>query len=122
MLIIADTCLCEYTSHGHSGVIENDDVDNDQSIKLIAQTAVSQAEAGADMIAPSSMLDGDVAAIRKALNEAHFQHIPIMSYAVKCVSYIYGTFRNVAETTLQFGTLKTYYIDSSNHVAAILER
>lgn len=121
MLIIADTCLCEYTSHGHCGVIENDDVDNDQSIKLIAQTAVSQAEAGADMIAPSSMLDGDVAAIRKALNEAHFQHIPIMSYAVKYASSFYGPFRDAAESTPQFGDRKTYQMDPANRVEAIRE-
>src|SRR5699024_2971502 len=92
MLVIADTCLCEYTSHGHCGVIEHNDVVNDASLELLAETAVSQAKAGADIIAPSNMMDGFVITIRQALDQAGFEHVPIMSYAVKYASAFYGHF------------------------------
>lgn len=121
LLIIADTCLCEYTSHGHCGVIHNHDVDNDESLKLLAKTAVSQAQAGADIIAPSNMMDGFVAVIREALDEAGFKHIPIMSYAVKYASSFYGPFRDAADSTPQFGDRKTYQMDPANRLEALRE-
>lgn len=121
MLVVADTCLCEYTSHGHCGVIENNEIVNDPSLKLLAQTAVSQAEAGADIIAPSNMMDGFVIAIRKALNDAGYKHIPIMSYAVKYASAFYGPFRDAAESTPQFGDRKTYQMDPANRREALKE-
>ncbi|RLL47952.1 porphobilinogen synthase [Oceanobacillus piezotolerans] len=121
LLVVADTCLCEYTSHGHCGVIHNHDVDNDESLKLLAKTAVSQAEAGADIIAPSNMMDGFVAAIRLALDEAGFQHIPIMSYAVKYASSFYGPFRDAADSAPQFGDRKTYQMDPANRLEALRE-
>src|SRR5690625_46397 len=121
LLVIADTCLCEYTSHGHCGVIHNQDVDNDESLKLLAKTAVSQAEAGADIIAPSNMMDGFVIAIREALDEAGFSHIPIMSYAVKYASAFYGPFRDAADSTPQFGDRKTYQMDPANRLEAMRE-
>lgn len=121
LLIVGDTCLCEYTDHGHCGVIVNGDVDNDQSLELLAKTAVSQAEAGADIIAPSNMMDGFVAAIRKGLDEAGFQHVPIMSYAVKYASNFYGPFRDAAESAPQFGDRKTYQMDPANRLEALRE-
>jgi porphobilinogen synthase len=121
MLVVADTCLCEYTSHGHCGVIHNEDVDNDESLKLLAKTAVSQAEAGADIIAPSNMMDGFVTVIREALDEAEFSHIPIMSYAVKYASAFYGPFRDAADSTPQFGDRKTYQMDPANRMEALRE-
>lgn len=121
MLVLADTCLCEYTSHGHCGVIHNHDVDNDASLKLLAKTAVSQAKAGADIIAPSNMMDGFVAVIRKALDEAGYTEIPIMSYAVKYASSFYGPFRDAADSTPQFGDRKTYQMDPANRLEAIRE-
>lgn len=121
LLVVADTCLCEYTSHGHCGVIHNHDVDNDESLKLLAQTAVSQAKAGADIIAPSNMMDGFVAVIRQALDEAGFTHIPIMSYAVKYASAFYGPFRDAADSTPQFGDRKTYQMDPANRREALRE-
>ncbi|ALX48219.1 porphobilinogen synthase [Lentibacillus amyloliquefaciens] len=121
MLVVADTCLCEYTSHGHCGVIHNHDVDNDESLKLLAKTAVSQADAGADIIAPSNMMDGFVAVIRQALDEAGHQNIPIMSYAVKYASAFYGPFRDAADSTPQFGDRKTYQMDPSNRREALRE-
>jgi len=121
LLVIADTCLCEYTSHGHCGVIKDQDVDNDASLPLHAKTAVSQARAGADIIAPSSMMDGFVVAIRKALDDAGFQHIPIMSYAVKYASAFYGPFRDAADSTPEFGDRKTYQMDPANRMEAIRE-
>lgn len=114
LVVVADTCLCEYTDHGHCGVIHNHDVDNDESLELLAKTAVSQAKAGADIIAPSNMMDGFVIAIRQALDEAGFKHIPIMSYAVKYASAYYGPFREAAESTPQFGDRKTYQMDPAN--------
>lgn len=121
LIVIADTCLCEYTSHGHCGVIEGHTVLNDPSLKLLVDTAVSQAKAGADIIAPSNMMDGFVAAIRAGLDEAGFEEVPIMSYAVKYASAFYGPFREVAESTPQFGDRKTYQMDSANRLEAIRE-
>lgn len=121
MLVIADTCLCEYTSHGHCGVIHDREVVNDESLKLLAKTAVTQAEAGADIIAPSNMMDGFVIAIRHALDEAGYKHIPIMSYAVKYASSYYGPFRDAAESTPQFGDRKTYQMDPANRREALKE-
>ncbi|WP_152654767.1 porphobilinogen synthase [Oceanobacillus sp. CFH 90083] len=121
MLVVADTCLCEYTSHGHCGVIENGDVSNDASLELLAKTAVSQAQAGADIIAPSNMMDGFVTVIRHALDEAGFDHIPIMSYAVKYASAYYGPFRDAADSTPQFGDRKTYQMNPANRLEAIRE-
>ncbi|WP_077621337.1 porphobilinogen synthase [Sediminibacillus massiliensis] len=121
LLTIADTCLCEYTSHGHCGVIHDGDVDNDQSLPLIVETAVSQAKAGADIIAPSNMMDGFVAAIRKGLDRAGFKHIPIMSYAVKYASAFYGPFREAAESAPQFGDRKSYQMDPANRLEALRE-
>lgn len=121
MLTIADTCLCEYTSHGHCGVIHNGDVDNDQSLQLIIETAVSQAKAGADIIAPSNMMDGFVAGIRQGLDNAGFENIPIMSYAVKYASAFYGPFRDAAQSAPQFGDRKTYQMDPANRLEALRE-
>ncbi|GGP13620.1 porphobilinogen synthase [Oceanobacillus neutriphilus] len=121
MLVVADTCLCEYTSHGHCGVIENGDVANDASLELLAKTAVSQAKAGADIIAPSNMMDGFVTVIRHALDEAGFHHIPIMSYAVKYASAYYGPFRDAANGAPQFGDRKTYQMNPANRLEAIRE-
>ena len=121
ILVVADTCLCEFTSHGHCGMIEGDQVLNDSSLKVLADTAVSQAKAGADIIAPSNMMDGFVAAIRQGLDEAGFEHIPIMSYAVKYASAFYGPFREAAESTPQFGDRKTYQMDPANRQEAFRE-
>lgn len=121
LLVIADTCLCEYTSHGHCGVIHDNDVDNDESLKLLAKTAVSQASAGADIIAPSNMMDGFVTVIRQALDEAGFINIPIMSYAVKYSSAFFGPFRDAADSTPQFGDRKTYQMDPANREEALRE-
>ncbi|MGZ0052689.1 porphobilinogen synthase [Brevibacillus gelatini] len=114
MIVIADTCLCEYTDHGHCGVIHEGEVVNDETLELLGKTAVSQAKAGADIIAPSNMMDGFVIAIREALDEAGFQHIPIMSYAVKYASSFYGPFRDAAGSTPQFGDRKSYQMDPAN--------
>ena len=121
MLVIADTCLCEYTSHGHCGVIGKEDVDNDASLELLAKTAVTQAEAGADIIAPSNMMDGFVTVIRSALDDAGFSNIPIMSYAVKYASAFYGPFRDAADSTPSFGDRKTYQMDVANRREALRE-
>jgi porphobilinogen synthase len=121
LTVIADTCLCQYTDHGHCGVIENGEVLNDESLALLAKTAVSQAEAGADIIAPSNMMDGFVAAIRQGLDEAGYYDIPIMSYAVKYASSFYGPFRDAAHSTPQFGDRKTYQMDPANRLEAIRE-
>lgn len=114
LVVIADTCLCQYTDHGHCGVLHEGYVQNDETLRLLAQTAVSQAKAGADIIAPSNMMDGFVAAIRDALDEAGFTEIPIMSYAVKYASSYYGPFRDAAHSTPQFGDRKTYQMDPAN--------
>ncbi|RWR11136.1 porphobilinogen synthase [Siminovitchia fortis] len=121
MLVIADTCLCEYTDHGHCGVVEDGYVQNDRSLELLVKTAVSQAKAGADIIAPSNMMDGFVAAIRKGLDEAGFEEIPIMSYAVKYSSAFYGPFREAANSAPQFGDRKTYQMDPANRMEALRE-
>jgi porphobilinogen synthase len=126
--IIGDVCLCEYTDHGHCGVLEphaEDDptltVKNDETLDLLAQTAVSQAEAGADMVAPSSMTDGMVGAIRAALDEAGFEHIPIMSYAAKYESSFYGPFRDAADGAPAFGDRRHYQMDPANSREALRE-
>lgn len=127
MLVVADTCLCEYTDHGHCGIVHHDpvtnrtDVRNDESLKLLAMTAVSQAKAGADIIAPSNMMDGFVQAIRSALDEAGFENVPIMSYSVKYASAYYGPFRDAAQSTPQFGDRKTYQMDPANVREALRE-
>jgi len=121
LIVIADTCLCEYTDHGHCGVIENGQVLNDPTLDLLARTAIAQAKAGADIIAPSNMMDGFVAAIRHGLDQAGFAHIPIMSYAVKYSSAYYGPFRDAANSTPQFGDRKTYQMDYANRNEAIRE-
>ena len=121
IIVVADTCLCEYTSHGHCGVIEGHEVLNDPSLTVLAQTAVSQARAGADIIAPSNMMDGFVAAIRQGLDEAGFEHVPIMSYAVKYASAFYGPFRDAADSAPQFGDRKAYQMDPANRMEALRE-
>lgn len=121
MIVIADACLCEYTSHGHCGLVEGDKILNDASLDLLAKTAVSQAEAGADIIAPSNMMDGFVKAIRAGLDEAGFEDIPIMSYAVKYASAFYGPFRDAANGAPQFGDRKTYQMDPANRMEAFRE-
>jgi porphobilinogen synthase len=113
-LVIADNCLCEYTEHGHCGVIEAGEVLNDQTLELLARTAVTQAEAGADIIAPSNMMDGFVVAIREALDASGFEQIPIMSYAVKYASGFYGPFREAAQSAPQFGDRRGYQMDPAN--------
>jgi len=129
LLVIADTCLCEFTDHGHCGMVhtfEHDghihgDVLNDESLVLLVKTAVSQAKAGADIIAPSNMMDGFVQAIREGLDEAGFNNIPIMSYAVKYASAFYGPFREAADSAPQFGDRKTYQMDPANAREALRE-
>ena len=107
LTVIADLCLCEYTSHGHCGVLQGEIIDNDPTLELYGLTAVSQAEAGADIIAPSGMMDGQVRAIRGALDEAGFEDVPIMSYAAKYASAFYGPFRDAAESAPRFGDRRT---------------
>lgn len=121
LYIITDVCLCEYTSHGHCGVVVKGDVDNDKTIELLAREAVSHARAGADMVAPSDMMDGRVSAIRNALDEEGFANIPIMSYAAKYASAFYGPFREAAESTPQFGDRRSYQMDPSNRREALKE-
>lgn len=121
LVVIADTCLCEYTDHGHCGLVENGEILNDESLVLLAKTAVSQARAGADIIAPSNMMDGFVAAIREALDQEGFTNVPIMSYAVKYASAFYGPFRDAAGRSPQFGDRKTYQMDYANRREALRE-
>jgi porphobilinogen synthase len=121
LIVIADTCLCEYTSHGHCGVVRGGEVLNDESLELIAQTAVSQAEAGADVVAPSAMMDGQVGAIREALDVAGFQHVAIMAYAVKYASAFYGPFREAADSAPAFGDRRAYQMDAANAREAMRE-
>jgi porphobilinogen synthase len=121
LIVIADTCLCEYTSHGHCGVVRGGEVLNDESLELIAQTAVSQAEAGADVVAPSAMMDGQVGAIREALDAAGFQHVAIMAYAVKYASGFYGPFREAADSAPAFGDRRAYQMDAANAREAMRE-
>jgi porphobilinogen synthase len=121
VLIMADTCLCEYTSHGHCGVVRGHEVLNDESLELLARTAVSQAAAGADLVAPSAMMDGQVLAIRQALDNSGFQNVAIMSYAVKYASGLYGPFREAAQSTPEFGDRRAYQMDPPNSREALLE-
>ena len=121
MVVVADTCLCEYTSHGHCGVVREGEVLNDESLELLAQTAVSQARAGADIVAPSAMLDGQVGAIREALDDSGFEHVAVMSYAVKYASGFYGPFREAADSAPQFGDRRAYQMDGANTREALRE-
>ena len=121
LVVIADTCLCEYTSHGHCGVIEDGAVANDPTLEILTRTAVSQAESGADIIAPSGMMDGMVAAIRTGLDAAGFTHIPVLSYAVKYASAFYGPFREAADSAPQFGDRRGYQMDPPNSREALRE-
>jgi len=121
MLVITDVCLCEYTSHGHCGVIENEYVQNDQTLELLAKEALSHAENGADIVAPSDMMDGRVAAIRKILDENGFTETPVMAYSAKFSSSFYGPFREAAESAPQFGDRKSYQMDTGNSDEAMRE-
>ncbi len=121
MAIITDVCLCAYTDHGHCGIVEGQHIDNDATLDLLARTAVSHAQAGADMVAPSDMMDGRVAEIRSALDEENLSRIPIMSYAAKYSSAYYGPFRDAAESAPQFGDRRTYQMDPANAQEAIRE-
>jgi len=114
LLVITDVCLCEYTSHGHCGIVVDGDVDNDRTLELLARMALSHAEAGADIIAPSDMMDGRVKTIREALDDSGFVNLPIMSYAVKYASAFYGPFRDAAQSAPQFGDRRSYQMDSAN--------
>ncbi len=121
MLIVTDVCLCEYTSHGHCGMLDKGDVDNDATLEVLAETALSHARAGADMVAPSAMMDGQVGAIREALDESGFEMLPIMAYSAKYASSFYGPFREAAESKPQFGNRKSYQMDPANSDEAIRE-
>ena len=121
LYVITDVCMCEYTSHGHCGHVVNGDVDNDSTLDMLAREALSHAEAGADMVAPSDMMDGRVAAIRTMLDDNGFENIPIMSYAVKYASGYYGPFRDAADSTPAFGSRKTYQMDPANRREALKE-
>jgi porphobilinogen synthase len=121
LLVVTDVCLCEYTDHGHCGVIKNGDVDNDATLELLAQEALSHARAGADIVAPSDMMDGRVGAIRKILDENGLTNTPIMAYAAKYASGFYGPFREAAESTPQFGDRRSYQMDSANVEEALRE-
>ena len=121
LLVITDVCLCEYTSHGHCGVVVDGDVDNDKTLDLLARMALSHAEAGADIVAPSDMMDGRVKTIREALDKSGFVDLPIMSYAVKYASAFYGPFRDAAQSAPQFGDRRSYQMDSANVREALRE-
>jgi len=121
LLVIADVCLCEFTDHGHCGIIKGSDVDNDATLELLAKTAVSYAKSGADIIAPSDMMDGRVKAIRDELDKNGFSHIPIMSYSAKYASAYYGPFREAAASAPKFGDRKTYQMDPANGDEAVKE-
>ncbi len=121
LMVIADTCLCQYTDHGHCGVVKDGKIDNDSSLELLVKTAVSQAQAGADIIAPSNMMDGFVQAIRRGLDEAGYVDTPILSYAVKYASSFYGPFRDAADSTPQFGDRRSYQMDPGNAREALRE-
>ncbi len=121
LLVIADVCLCEYTDHGHCGVVQGDEILNDPTLDLLARTAVSQARAGADIVAPSDMMDGRVAAIRKALDGAGLEQVPILSYAAKYASAFYGPFREAAQSTPRFGDRRSHQMDPANAREAIRE-
>jgi porphobilinogen synthase len=121
ILVITDVCLCEYTSHGHCGRIEKGEVENDATLEVLAETAVSHARAGAHMVAPSAMMDGQVGAIREGLDEAGFEQIPILAYSAKYASCFYGPFREAAESAPQFGDRRSYQMDAANSDEAIRE-
>ena len=121
LLVIGAVCLCEYTDHGHCGVIDNGRVDNDQTLELLARTALAQVQAGADMVAPTSMMDGQVKAIRETLDATGGQNIPIMGYAAKYASSFYGPFRVAADSTPQFGDRRSYQMDPANSRMAMRE-
>lgn len=121
LILIADTCLCEFTSHGHCGILDGETVVNDLSLERLVQVAISQAEAGADIIAPSNAMDGYVAAIREGLDKSGFDMVPIMSYSVKFASSFYGPFRDAGESAPAFGDRKTYQMDPANRLEALRE-
>ncbi len=121
IMVITDVCLCEYTNHGHCGVIKDGDVDNDETLKLLARSALSHASAGADMVAPSDMMDGRVKAIRESFDISGYTNIPIMSYAAKYASALYGPFREAAESAPQFGDRRGYQMDPPNQREALRE-
>jgi porphobilinogen synthase len=121
LLVITDVCLCEYTDHGHCGFLVNNEVDNDATLEILAKTALSHVRAGADMVAPSDMMDGRVAEIRAALDENNYEMIPIMSYAVKYASAFYGPFRDAADSAPQFGDRRGYQMDPANRREALRE-
>ncbi|MCP4744806.1 MAG: porphobilinogen synthase [Desulfobacteraceae bacterium] len=121
LIVITDVCLCEYTDHGHCGIVENQAIDNDATLDLLAKTALSHAKAGADMVAPSDMMDGRVTEIRGALDENNFSHIPIMAYSAKYCSAFYGPFREAANSAPRFGDRQTYQMDPANSREAIRE-
>jgi porphobilinogen synthase len=121
LLVVTDVCLCEYTSHGHCGVVEDGRIKNDPTLELIARTALSHVEAGADMVAPSDMMDGRVGTIREALDESGYQETPIMAYSAKYASAFYGPFREAAGSTPQFGDRRSYQMDPANAVEAMRE-
>lgn len=121
LYVITDVCFCEYTSHGHCGIIHDNDVDNDATLVNLAKQVVSHARAGADMVAPSGMMDGMIASIREALDQTGFPNLPVMSYAVKYASAFYGPFRDAADSTPSFGDRRTYQMDPSNRDEALRE-
>ncbi len=121
LVLLTDVCLCEYTSHGHCGPLDGDDVDNDAALELLARTAVSHAEAGAEIVCPSDMMDGRVAAIRAALDDAGQSHIPIVSYAAKYASAFYGPFRDAVDSVPAFGDRRGYQLDPANVREALRE-
>jgi len=121
LLVMTDVCLCEYTDHGHCGVIKNGDVDNDSTLELLVKEALSHARAGADVVAPSDMMDGRVGAIRKSLDQNGFEYVAIMAYAAKYASGFYGPFREAAESTPQFGDRRSYQMDPANADEALRE-
>ncbi len=121
LVVITDVCLCQYTDHGHCGFVDGHRIDNDASLDLLAKTALSHAKSGADMVAPSDMMDGRVAEIRNILDENNYSHVPIMSYAAKYCSSFYGPFRNAADSAPQFGDRRTYQMDPANALEAVRE-
>jgi porphobilinogen synthase len=121
LVVMTDVCLCEYTSHGHCGIVRGEEILNDPTLELLAKSALSHARAGADMVAPSDMMDGRVAAIRAMLDDNGFNDLPIMSYAVKYASAFYGPFREAAESTPQFGDRRTHQMDPANRREALRE-
>jgi porphobilinogen synthase len=121
LIVICDLCLCEYTSHGHCGVVKGTEIDNDATLKILARAAVVQAQAGADMVAPSDMMDGRVGRIRAALDAKRFEQIPILAYSAKYASGFYGPFREAADSTPQFGDRRSHQMDPANQREALLE-